>query len=105
MKVTIRDRKTGTILASTDDAAKVASFEGNWYFDPSAVNQDVLKVTANTYTCSYKGTCNWVNFSDGANEAKNIAWVYPTPKKGYEHIAGKYAFYSGDRPNTIEEKQ
>lgn len=71
MKVTIRDRKTGTILASTDDAAKVASFEGNWYFDPSAVNHDVLKVTANTYTCSYKGTCNWVNFSDGTNEAKD----------------------------------
>jgi uncharacterized protein (DUF427 family) len=105
MKVTIKHRATGTVLASTDDPTKVESFEGNWYFDPSVVNHDALVVTDDTYTCSYKGTCNWINFSQGDATTKYVAWVYPKTLKGYEKIAGRYAFYSGNRPNTTEERE
>ncbi len=105
MKVTIKERATGTVLASTDDPTKVESFEGNWYFDPSTVNHDVLRVTNDLYTCSYKGTCNWVNFEGTGQAARHVAWVYPTPKPGYEKIAGRFAFYAGNRPHTIEETE
>jgi uncharacterized protein (DUF427 family) len=104
MRVTIKERATGTVLATTDDSNQVLAFEGNWYFAPAAVNQDVLKVTANTYTCGYKGTCNWVNFDDGAHATPQVAWVYPSPKPGYEQIAGRYGFYAGDRLTTVEER-
>lgn len=103
MKVTIKERTTGTILASTDDPSKVESFEGNWYFDPSVVNQVELQVTDDLYTCPYKGTCNWVSFSGQGKTAMRIAWVYPNPKPGFENIKGRFAFYGGNRPSTIEE--
>ncbi|MCS7078739.1 MAG: DUF427 domain-containing protein [Chloracidobacterium sp.] len=105
MKVTIKDRATGTVLATASDPAQVFAFEGNWYFAPEAVNQAVLKVTADTYTCSYKGTCNWVNFDDGTHLTPQVAWVYPAPKAGYERIAGRYGFYAGTRTTTVEERE
>nr|ABV27226.1 protein of unknown function [Chloracidobacterium thermophilum] len=104
MKVTIKERSTGTVIATTDDPNHVLAFEGNWYFAPSAVNQAVLKVTAKTYTCAYKGTCNWVDFDDGLRTTAQVAWVYPNPKPGYEHIAGWYGFYAGSSQATIEER-
>ncbi|MFQ3639414.1 MAG: DUF427 domain-containing protein [Chloracidobacterium sp.] len=105
MKVTIKDRATGTILAETTDPNQVLSFEGNWYFAPDAVNQSVLKLTTDTYTCGYKGTCNWITFDDGAHLTPHVAWVYPAPKAGYENIAGRYGFYAGARLTTIEERE
>lgn len=104
MKITIKERNTGIVLASTDDPTKVESFEGNWYFDPTTVNQEVLSVTEDLYTCPYKGTCNWISFSGGGKSAYRIAWVYPNPKSGYENIKGRYGFYAGTRPSTIEER-
>ncbi len=105
MKITIRERATGVILAAATDASQVFSFEGNWYFAPEAVNQAALKVTDDTYTCGYKGTCNWVSFDDGSRRAPQVAWIYQSPKAGYERIAGRYGFYAGDRSTTIEERE
>jgi uncharacterized protein (DUF427 family) len=67
MSITIREKDSGTALAEADEGPSLAKYEGNWYFDPAAVRSDVLRVTERTYTCPYKGTCNWVDFvgSDG----------------------------------------
>jgi len=102
-KVTIKNKKSGQILASTSDPNKVQKFEGNLYFDPNVVNKDVLKITTKTYTCSYKGTCNWVDLDTPDYKAANVAWVYESPKPGYENIKGKYGFYAGNRESTVEE--
>jgi len=98
MRRAIRDTATGTELAA-GDGSDVLEFEGNLYFNPTAVHTDLLEVTDDTYTCSYKGTCNWVDVKDGA---KHVAWVYPDPKPGYEQIKGRYAFYRGNRTDTEE---
>ena len=51
--------------------AEVIGYEGNLYFQPEAVNQAALRVTDRTYTCPYKGTCNWVDYqgADGGCRA------------------------------------
>ncbi|OYT72928.1 MAG: hypothetical protein CFK52_03800, partial [Chloracidobacterium sp. CP2_5A] len=105
MKITIRDRATNAVLATAADPSQVLSFEGHWYFAPEAVSQSALKVTSDTYTCSYKGTCNWVSFDDGSRLTPQVAWVYLSPKAGYEQIAGRYGFYAGSRLTTIEERE
>lgn len=98
MQRKIVDRASGTTLASAD-ATGVLEFEGNLYFGTDAVNDDVLVVTDATYTCPYKGTCNWVDVRGGASR---VAWVYPSPKAGYEQIKDKYGFYRGSRGATEE---
>ncbi len=100
--VTIKD-KAGTVLAQGSEPEQLLYFEGNWYFDPAQVNMAVLKVTERTYTCPYKGVCFWVDLQDGATTARDIGWVYDKPKAGYEQIAGRIAFYNGNRDSTVAE--
>lgn len=54
--------------------------EGNWYFPPSAVKQDMLKKSDTPYTCPWKGVCQYFTLSDGTTENKDDAWSYPEPK-------------------------
>ena len=101
--VTIKARETGEVLAQGAEGGQAQRFEGNWYFDPDTVATGLLKVTERTYTCPYKGTCFWVDLESAGQRAQNVAWVYDEPKKGYEHIKGKYGFYAGTRAATVEE--
>ena len=104
MSIVIKEKTSGTPLASGDLGQEVVSYEGNFYFLPEAVEHDRLKVTARTYTCPAKGTCNWVDYvgPDGST-VKDVAWVYPTPKPGHEIIKDRYAFYAGTRGGTRQE--
>jgi uncharacterized protein (DUF427 family) len=104
MSIVIRESETGTILARGEQAADVVPYEGNLYFAPATVNQSVLEVTERTYTCPYKGTCNWVDFvgPDGTR-TRDVAWVYPQVKPGHEQIAGWFGFYAGVRGSTSQE--
>jgi uncharacterized protein (DUF427 family) len=103
MSVTIRERESGTTLAEAEPGPNLAQYEENWYFDPAAVRADLLKVTERTYTCPYKGTCNWVDYvgPDGRT-VRDVAWIYPEVKPGHELIRGRYGFYAGRRGGTIE---
>lgn len=104
MNVTIREKESGAVLAQADVGPSLVAYEGNWYFDPSAVQPDVLKVTERTYTCPYKGTCNWVDYvGPDSRNVRDVAWVYPKVKPGHEAIEGRYGFYTGSRAATREE--
>jgi uncharacterized protein (DUF427 family) len=104
MSVTIRERESGTTLAEAEIGPSLTRYEGHWYFDTSTVHTDVLRVTERTYTCPYKGTCNWVDYvgPDGRT-VRDVAWIYPQVKAGHELIQGRYGFYAGTRDGTIEE--
>ncbi len=104
MSVTIHERESGAQLAQADVGPRLVTYEGNWYFDPSAVEAGILIVSERTYTCPYKGTCNWVDYvgPDGRT-VRDVAWVYPKVKPGHESIQGRYGFYAGSRGATREE--
>jgi uncharacterized protein (DUF427 family) len=104
MSVIIREQESGAPLAQAEVGPGLATYEGNWYFDPTAVQADVLRITDRTYTCPYKGTCNWVDYvaADGRT-VRDVAWVYPKVKPGHEVIEGRYGFYAGSRNATKEE--
>jgi uncharacterized protein (DUF427 family) len=104
MSITIRERTSGTELAQAELGPNLVKYEGNWYFEPAAVRTDRLRVTERTYTCPYKGTCNWVDYigTDGTS-VRDVAWVYPTVKAGHELIQGRYGFYAGNRGATREQ--
>lgn len=104
MTITIRETETKSDLASAEPGPTLAKYEGNWYFDPSEVDVDVLVLTARTYTCPYKGVCHWVDFAslDGGTTARDVAWIYADPKPGHELIKGRYGFYAGSHGSTLE---
>ena len=102
--VTILEKGSGSTLAKAEVGANLASYEGNWYFDPSAVEQGSLQLTDRTYTCPYKGTCHWVDFRGPDGEVvRDVSWVYQAPKPGHELIRGRYGFYQGARGATRQE--
>jgi uncharacterized protein (DUF427 family) len=104
MAISIHARETGAVLAQAEVGPELVKYEGNWYFDPGKVNKEALTVTHRTYTCPYKGTCNWVDYvaPDGKTVA-DVAWVYPQPKPGHEAIQGRYGFYVGTKGATRQE--
>jgi uncharacterized protein (DUF427 family) len=104
LTVAIREKTTGTLLASGDVGPSVVKYEGNWYFAPETVQNTCLRVTDRTCTCPHKGTCNWVEFlgPDGT-VVKDVAWVYPSPKPGHEQIKNRFGFYAGSRGSTTQD--
>ena len=104
MSITIREKASGSTLAEADEGAGVVAFEGNWYFDPTAVRDDLLRTTDRTYTCPFKGTCHWVDYvgTDGKTVA-DVAWVYADPKPGHDAIKGRYGFHAGTRGSTTQQ--
>jgi uncharacterized protein (DUF427 family) len=104
MTIAIKERASSAILASGELGSTVIKYEGNLYFDPAAVDTKTLHVTSRTYTCPFKGVCNWVDFvtADGRT-VPDVAWFYPEPKPGHEVIKGRYGFYSGARKSTYQE--
>ncbi|MDB5350769.1 MAG: hypothetical protein JWN86_2016 [Planctomycetota bacterium] len=104
MSVVIHEKASGTTLAKGEPEVDVVKYEGNWYFTPEVVERSVLVVTDRTYTCPYKGTCHWVDFSGPGGEAvKDVAWVYADPKPGHEIIKDRYGFYAGSRGATTQD--
>ena len=104
MSIAIKEKASDHLLVQGEAGEKAIKYEGNWYFDPTTVQADVLRVTERTYTCPYMGTCNWVDYvgPDGRT-VRDVAWVYLKVKPGHEVIEGRYGFYAGNRNATKEE--
>jgi uncharacterized protein (DUF427 family) len=103
MGIEIKEKNSGTVLAHGEVGTDAVKYEGNWYFQPEKVETSHLEVTDRTYTCPYKGTCNWVDYvgTDGTR-VRDVAWVYPAPKAGHDLIKDRYGFYAGSRGPTQE---
>ncbi len=81
-----------TIIAQSNTTIVV---EGNHYFSPESVRMEYLVKTANTYTCPWKGVCDYYTVRVGDNSEEDAAWMYPAPKEAAESIAGRFAFWKG----------
>lgn len=55
------------------------SIEGNWYFPPASVHQELLVESPTPYTCPWKGECQYFSVKDGDTVLQDRAWSYPTP--------------------------
>ena len=101
--ITIKDAKTGAVLASARRSQGVTFFEGAWYFERDQVNLTHLRISKRTYTCPYKGVCYWIDMEAPTHQVRDIGFTYFDTKKGYEFIENKIGFLSGKREHTVEE--
>ena len=82
------------VLADSDGTEVV---EGNHYFPPEAVDQGLLRPSATTTVCPWKGTAHYYDVVAAGAENRDAAWYYPDPKPAAAQIKGRIAFWKGVR--------
>ncbi len=64
-----------------------------YYLPPEDVRMDLLRRTAHTSRCPFKGRASYWALEVGGQVYENVAWSYEDPIPGAEEIAGLLAFY------------
>ncbi len=80
------------IVAESDETIVV---EGNHYFPLHSVNSSLLKKSATTSVCPWKGTANYYSLVVEGETNKDAAWYYAEPKDAAKKIRGYIAFWKG----------
>jgi len=80
------------VIADSDATIVV---EGNHYFPPDAVKSELLRPSATTTICGWKGTASYHSIEVAGETNKDAAWYYAEPKPAAENIAGYIAFWKG----------
>jgi uncharacterized protein (DUF427 family) len=84
----------GKVIAESNNTVVV---EGNQYFPPDAVTENVLKSSTHTSICPWKGTAHYYHVEVDGMKNENAAWYYPEPKPAAAEIKGRIAFWKGVR--------
>jgi uncharacterized protein (DUF427 family) len=77
------------------DSSETVVVENNHYFPLASVDPDVLKPSATTSVCPWKGTAHYYTLLAGGAENRDAAWYYPDPKSAAAQIKGRVAFWKG----------
>lgn len=82
----------GTVLAESTDTVVV---EGNHYFPRADVVPDLLRDSASTSICAWKGTARYYDIVAGDKINPGAVWFYPDPKPAASQIRDRIAFWKG----------
>ena len=82
----------GETIAESDD---IITVEGNAYFPATAVKPGVLKPSAHTSVCPWKGTASYYSLEVGGKTNEDAVWYYPEPKAAAAEIKDRVAFWKG----------
>lgn len=77
------------------ESADTIAVENNHYFPSGSVKMEYLTKNGATYTCQWKGVCDYYDVVVDGKIVKNGAFMYPTPTPEAEHIRGHFAFWQG----------
>jgi uncharacterized protein (DUF427 family) len=82
----------GTVIAESDDTVVV---ERNHYFPRDSVRADLLKPSATTSVCGWKGTASYYSIEVDGKTNADAVWYYPEPKDAAKEIKDRIAFWKG----------
>lgn len=85
--VTVADSRRPTVLFET-------GLPPRHYLPLADVRTDLLRPSATTTSCPYKGTANYWNLDTGTAVRADLAWIYRTPLPESQKIAGLICFYA-----------
>lgn len=86
----MRATLNGTVIAESDTTVVV---EGNHYFPPSSVKQELFAPTDHSTHCPWKGDASYYTVTVDGQAFTNVAWYYPEPKEKAAEIRDHVAFY------------
>lgn len=64
------------------DKDQLIYIEGNWYFPPETVNQELLVPSDHHTLCHWKGEASYYDVVVDGQTNKDAAWYYPQPMDG-----------------------
>lgn len=82
----------GTVIADSDDTVVV---EGNHYFPIASVDGSVLRPSATTTHCPWKGDASYYSLEVNGETNADAAWFYPDPLPAASTITDRVAFWRG----------
>lgn len=82
----------GVVLAESEDTVVV---EGNHYFPAPSVHLTLLKPSASTSVCPWKGEAHYYDVVANGRRNADAAWYYPAPKAAASEIKDRIAFWKG----------
>jgi uncharacterized protein (DUF427 family) len=87
----------GTVVAETRRAIRILETASppTIYFPPDDVRLDLLTPDGHETVCEWKGIAEHFDLTVSGTKSPRAAWSYATPNRGYEQIAGYFAFYPG----------
>ena len=77
------------VIAESDDTVVV---EGNRYFPRTSLREDVLRPSATTTRCFWKGTASYYSLEVDGTRSKDAVWFYPRPRRLARRITSRVAF-------------
>ena len=80
----------GTVVAETEDYEVV---EGNIYFPSESIKREYFSDSGLHTNCPWKGLARYYSVKVDGQEARDVAWHYPTPSDAAANIKGHVAFY------------
>ena len=84
----------GEMVIAEAPKDELIQIEGNWYFPPSSVNEELLAKSDTPYTCPWKGECQYFSVRDGDQLLQDRAWSYPTPyPSSFDRVGKDYSNY------------
>jgi uncharacterized protein (DUF427 family) len=82
-----------TIVAEAPEQDLI-KIEGNWYFPPASVNENLVSASPTPYTCPWKGECEYLNVTVDGEQLTDTAWRYPEPyASGIERVGKDFSNY------------
>ena len=89
-------RLGGFVVADTSRALRVLETHHapTYYLPPEDVDA-VLRPTAGSSICEWKGLARYYDVIAGAATASRAAWAYDRPTARFADLAGHIAFYAG----------
>jgi len=66
-----------------------------YYIPPNDIQKHYLEPSEHSTLCEWKGISQHWHLKVGDQTARNAAWSYPEPWRGYEAIRDAIAFYPG----------
>lgn len=90
----LRVAVAGTTLVDTDDTVVLfeTALPPRLYVAPSQVRTDLLRPTATSSYCNYKGAATYWAAVVGETVVEDVAWSYPDPPPETRPIAGYFSF-------------
>lgn len=82
----------GTVIADSDATVLV---EGNHYFPVESVRQDLLRDSATTSHCPWKGDAKYWSIEVDGDINRDAVWYYPEPSEAAAGIRDRVAFWKG----------
>ena len=82
-----------TVIAEAPEQDLIR-IEGNWYFPPASVKSELLLKSDTSYTCPWKGECQYFSLKDGDTLLQDRAFSYPNPyPTAFERVGKDFSGY------------